>query len=340
MKYKEPDFKKFVTTPNDSIKAILIYGGDRGSVLEHYKVVSEALVSNTEDPFLVSNLENDNIKDEPSILIDEAKAISFMGDRKLIRIKDAADNISDTVADTVRDMDTKSAFLLLTSDNLKPSSKLRKFFENSKEAAVLPCYLDDGRGIANIINDICRNENVRITPDALNYLVDNLGEDRNITRMEIEKLILFTIEEKLIDLEAVKKVISNSSALSFNDLTYSIAEGNISKALLTYDRLILEGNYPIILLRSILNHFKILYFSKLQIESNKANIDSVIKSMKPPVFFKNVPSMKKQLLKWNSSRLLKAIEYINDIDIQCKTTGSPVLEIMGHCILSLLKLAG
>jgi DNA polymerase-3 subunit delta len=335
MKYKEYEIKNYLNNPDPNIKACLIFGTDRGSVLENYGKISKLKASDLSDPFSVSDLSTDDIKEEPSKLIDEAKSISFMNNGKLIRVKDVNDSIAETVTDTLSALNNSQNFLLITSDNLKPTSKLRKLFEISKSAIALACYSDDNRNITSIIKEMVQKENVIIDQDALNYLVQNLGEDRFMTRSEVEKLITYVGDEKHITLNDVKVSIYDSSPLSMTDLSLYLASGNVKKSLETFDRLIMEGINPIPIIRVLIKHFKTLYEARAKIEAKQETPESAVKKIRPPVFFKNLPQVKYQLENLSTKKIKSILDKLTGTEIACKTTGAPMEEILSFNVLRL-----
>ena len=53
-------------------------------------------------------------------------------------------------------------------------------------------------------------------------------------------------------------------------------------------------------------------------ENNYNNVDSLLNSSKPPIFWKEKPIVKKQLTIWNIGSLTKTIDEINNIELLCK----------------------
>ena len=56
-----------------------------------------------------------------------------------------------------------------------------------------------------------------------------------------------------------------------------------------------------------------------KIESNFESIDQLITSLKPPIFWKEKPILKKQIKNWKINELEKIIFKLNKIEIECKT---------------------
>ena len=55
-----------------------------------------------------------------------------------------------------------------------------------------------------------------------------------------------------------------------------------------------------------------------EIESNYTNLDNLINSSKPPIFWKEKPIIKKQLTIWSLRELKNTINEINNTELLCK----------------------
>ena len=82
-----------------------------------------------------------------------------------------------------------------------------------------------------------------------------------------------------------------------------------------------ENNFAIedciLILRIFLAKLKRLLKIQKELELKK-NIEKVLASSKPPIFWKEKPMIKKQLIIWNSNALKKMIQEINHTELLCK----------------------
>ena len=271
-----------------------------------------------------------DLKDDASKLVDEATAISFLGTRKVIKIKDATDDVAEIIKNLLDNYDKLEAFILVSAGELAANSKLRLLFENNKRLAVLPNYLDDGEGLTQLIKQTLNNAGIRKVPDdVLMFLRSRLGENRATTRMELEKLALYLYGKAEVTVDDARKCVMDSSSINLQDLPLAVAEGNHKKLALILPRLLGEGNYPVQLLKIVLNHFKNLYFMAGEIESGKW-VNDVIENVKPPIFWKLKPSYEKQLKFWTTEKIIRVISEINDADIRCKAANAPQETILSQ----------
>ena len=79
----------FAAAPPEDIRGLLIYGPDLGLVRERAETATKAIAGDLSDPFNVVEFTPSTLRDEPSRLTDEACALSMMGGRRVVRLRDA-----------------------------------------------------------------------------------------------------------------------------------------------------------------------------------------------------------------------------------------------------------
>ena len=73
----------------------------------------------------------------------------------------------------------------------------------------------------------------------------------------------------------------------------------------------------IYLLRILSNKVQRLLYMK-ELQNNYNNLESLVNSSKPPIFWKEKPIVKKQLTIWKLIDLKKTIQEINKTELLCK----------------------
>ena len=79
----------FAAAPPDDIRGMLIYGPDLGLVRERAEASVKAIAGSLSNPFNVVEFTPAALRDEPSRLTDEACALSMMGGRRVVRLREA-----------------------------------------------------------------------------------------------------------------------------------------------------------------------------------------------------------------------------------------------------------
>ena len=301
---------------------------------ERSAMIGKSVVEDLSDPFNVAVLMADHINDDPARLSDEARAMSMMGGARLIRVTGASDKLTPTLKDYLDDPSAEN-LIILEAGELGPRSSLRLLCEKAKNAAALPCYVEDERGLSNLIRDMAREGGYTMNGDALAWLAANIAGDRMRARSEIEKLLLYMGQAGgTITLEDAQAACGDAGTATLDDFIYAVGAGQTQKALGAFDKLIADGMAEIVILRTLQNHFRRLHFTKVQVASG-APVDAALKTLQPPIFFKYEQAFKGQMSRWGEAKLRKTLDRLNDLEAQSKQTGTPVQTLCSQAILAI-----
>ena len=303
------------------ITAYLLYGPDQGLATERARRLVALVTDDPHDPFSIADLEPEKIRQSPGLLIEEAQAISMLGGRRVLRVRPAADALAKSF-DALLKLPVIEAIVVVEAGDLAASSSLRKLFERAKNAVAIPCYRDEERDLAGTINSIARELQLRLQPDAVDYLRTHLGADRELTRRELEKLALIALDqpEQAMDLETVAKAVGDHSALLIDDWTLSSLEGQGTRAHHLLDRLLAQGDNPVRLLRALLNQTRRILNMRLAMESGEA-ASAVIAKARPPIHFRSRGRVERILSGQTTARLAGLTADIADTERACKSAG-------------------
>lgn len=334
MKLTWKQFEPFVKSPDPKARVILIYGPDNGLMRERSRIIGKSIVPDLNDPFNTATITSDKLNEDPAMLSDEAKAFSMMGGKRLIRIESGSDKLTTIIKEYLNNPSSEN-LVVIEAGELNTRSSLRKLCESAKNAAALPCYIEDERGVSQIIRQTLQEANLLIDNDAINFLSTNIAGDRGRVRGEIDKLITYMgSNNKKVTINDVQNCCGEAGATTLDNLIYSVAGSKPEMAMSTYQQLLSEGVQPIVILRSLQNHFKRLHYTQSIINDGK-NLDSAVKSLQPPIFFKQLDSFKSQLSRWNMSQIIRVLYRLNELEAQTKQTGTPVETLCSQAILSL-----
>jgi DNA polymerase III subunit delta len=230
------------------------------------------------------------------------------------------------------------ALVVVEGGELGPRSSLRKLFEDSANAAALPCYADEAGNLATVIQEELKAAGLIPEPDAMAFLVDHLGGDRRLTRAELGKLALYMGGPGRLRLEDAAACIGDTAALGLDDLSLAVADGDHAGAQRVLDRLLGEGNSPVTVLRAMVRHFQRLHLAAGHVAQGKS-VDQAMAALKPPVIFKAAERFRRQLSRWPADRLGKALDVLVDAEIDCKSTGMPAAEITSRALMMIARAA-
>ncbi|MEX2618519.1 MAG: DNA polymerase III subunit delta [Alphaproteobacteria bacterium] len=326
----------FLRAPDSAARAILVYGPDTGLVRERADILARTVVADIADPFLVAELSPSQLRDIPTLIADEAAAIALTGGRRVVRIREGTDAIAVPLEQFLEDS-PGDALVIVQAGDINPRAALRKIFEAAPNAAAIPCYVDDERALERVIRDTLAAEKIRVTPDAMAYLCANLGADRGLSRSELEKLALYAGPGTEVTLADAAAAVGNSSALSLDNVVMAAAGGDAMAADRALTRSYQEGVNPVTVLRALARHLIRLQLARAHIDSGAAP-DVAVKAIRPPIFFKAVPSFLSQLRGWNMGRLAQALSLVLEAEQQCKRTGAPAESLCSRVTLQISRL--
>ena len=196
-------------------------------------------------------------------------------------------------------------------------SKLRNFFEKNKKAICIPCYLDSEKDLEIILQTELKKNNVMLSRESINLLVEKSNADRDNLRNEIDKIKSYSLNKKKLEFDEIKSIINFTGDYKSEVLINECLCGNISQYKKVISELYTNAFNQILLLRILGN--KVQRLLKIIEQKDKSNnLDSLISIAKPAIFWKEKPLVKKQLSIWSLDELKNIIVGANDTELLCK----------------------
>jgi len=312
------DIAAFLASPKKA-KAVLIYGPDEGLVAERGKALLSKLLANPQDPLSKIHLSQDKIFSQPTLLHEALASMSLLGEPPVVVVQHASDKLSGILKDAFKHGGEQNHLIVCAGD-LPSRSSLRDLFEKEKMLAAIPCYRDEGASLEQVIQGALRGKKIIYDRDTLIYLVGQLGNDRSITRNELEKIDVYLGEERTLTLETATLIVEGNKNISPDDLCHAVAEGKTSLIPSLLQSLFADGHNPIALTRWVSRHFEKLCTAKsFMLQGIPA--DQAIERLRPPVFFKYKPSFKKQLERLTEQRLSRNLASMLEMERKLKHSG-------------------
>lgn len=264
----------------------------------------------------ISSLYESDILEDTNNFYNAIYSGSLFGNTKIITLNNATDKTTRLIEDVTQKY-PGNVFIIILSEILEKKSKLRNFFEKNEKTLCIPCYLDSARDLEIIIIGEFKKNNINLSKESINLLVEKSNFDRNNLRNEIEKIKAYTLNKKSIDVDEIKNLVNFSGEHKTDNLINECLSGNISQYKKILSELYINTLNQIFLLRMLSNKMRRLLNMK-EMENSYNNLDSLLNASKPPIFWKEKPIVKKQLTIWNIKRLEKTIDEINNIELMCK----------------------
>jgi DNA polymerase III subunit delta len=328
----------FLAAPDRTARAALVYGGDAGLVRERADRLARAIVPDPKDAFRVADLAATALAGDPARLWDEAAALSLVGGRRLVRVRDAGDSVGTLFDRFLGDLPPGDSFVLVEGGELAARSSLRRAFESAAAAVAIACYADGRRELEALAREVLGAHKVTASGEAVAYLATHLGGDRLLSRGELEKLALYAGDGGTVGLEEARASIGDSAALDLDDIVLAAAEGDAAQVERALERAFQEGEMPVTVIRAAMRHFQRLSLLAARLAQGMSE-DDALRSLRPPLFFRVQDRVRRQLRLWPEQRTTQALTVLLEAEINAKRTGLPADAICRDALLRLARLA-
>ena len=262
---------------------------------------------------------------------------SLFSSKKIITIFDATDKMVKRLTD-IYEKNPENIAVIAISSILEKKSKLRIFFEKNNNAACVACYPDSEKDLEIIAQTEFKKDKINLSREAINLLIEKSNSDRQNLKNEIEKIKSYSTNKKTLELNEIKTLINFTGDHKSDALINECLCGNTSQYKKIISEIYINTANQILLLRILANKVQRLSKIKEQ-ESGSYNLENFINNLKPPIFWKEKPVIKKQLTIWNLGELKKIKDKINNTELLCKKNPSASSAIFFSFFLEICKKA-
>ena len=330
----------FLRAPEPSVVAVLLFGPDQGAVLEHSQALRRAVLGDGDDPFRFAEFAAADLVKDPARLADEFGALALTGGRRVVRVREAADTITDAVAGAISR--PGDALIIVEAGDLPARSKLRKLFEGPAVVASIGCYPPEGETLGRLVDGWLGAEGLRLTPDGREALLARLAADRALAHREVEKLALYAAggagTPPPITEQDVMAVVGDGVEPALDAIVGAALIGETAQADAALDRFFAGGGTAVGALRAMLREVVRLHRVRAD-EAGGASLQQAIAGLVPKVWPNQQAGFRQRLECWPLARLDRALVRLGEAEALTKRTGHPAETISRQAILSLAVLA-
>ncbi len=320
---KNYEIKKFI----DQNQIFLLYGENEGLkediILDFTSRFSKESITKYSEKEIQANLES---------FYNSILSQSFFDTKKLILVSEVTDKFKDEI-EIILNKNISDVSLVLVSKILDKKSKLRNLFEKDKKLICIPVYKDDHKTLLNIASTFFRQKKIIISNESLNLIIERSSEDRKNLKNELIKIENFVGNKKKIDTSDLIKLTNLAENHSINKVVDLTLAKNTKQTLKTLNDNILSPEDVIIIIRTFLSKSKRLLKLTEELEINR-DIDQVVSSYKPPVFWKEKDIVKKQMNLWTTDKIKILIKNINEIELLVKKNANSSINILRDFIIT------
>ena len=308
----------------DKNKYILLYGQNNGSQRETLK----NLIKSKKGVF---NYDEKEILDDSNSFLEQIISQSLFEEEKTIIINRATDKI----LKIIEEIDLKKIDdlkIIILANNLEKRSKLRVFFEKHKIYLCIPFYPDNQQTLSKIAYNFFRECKIIISSENINLIINKCNGDREILQNELIKIKHFSKNRKNITGDDISKLTNLIENISISELADNCLAKNNKKIVSIFNENNFSNDDSIIIIRTLLNKSKkILQLSEEF--KNKKNIELVISSAKPPIFWKDKEITKQQIYKWSPENIKNLIYKLSNLEFFSKKNLNNSLKLVSDFII-------
>lgn len=297
---KAGEVARFLKNPEPGNGVFLVFGSDGGLVRETAQTLVGHFAGADPDPMALVSFNGDELDSDPGRLVVEARTPSLFGDARVVRVRGATKKLLDGVKELLDE--APQAAVILEADNLQRRDPLRVAVERSPVARALPCYADNETALVTLIRDAFAAAGITADPDVIPTLRGILGNDREITRREIEKLTTYALESKHLTREDVIALCGDNAALLIDQIVDAAGTGHAEKLDAALGRAFAAGVDAQWLLSTSLQHFSRLRAMRVRIDAGTP-ARQVVEKVQPPVHFSRKPLFEQQLRTFDDATL-------------------------------------
>ena len=289
-------------------KLVLIYG-ENLSLIDDLKNEIKSSHKNFE---INSYFQEDVIKDQENFFQNILNLSLFEKD-KVFFINNATDKILPLVKEIENKIDKQKIFLF--SELLDKKSKIRNYFEKSKNTGIVPCYIDNEITLKKIITEKLKHFKNLNTAN-INIILENSSLSRMKLKNELEKILVY-FSNKELQRDKLESLLNLRENENFNDLKDEAIMGNVDKTNELINDTVLEPEKNILYINIINQRFNKILEALYKSEDN--NLEKAIDSLKPPVFWKDKPKFLIQAQKWNLEKIREVLKMTYNLELKIKS---------------------
>ena len=257
---------------------------------------------------------------------------SFFEEKKLYIISNVSEKILKLVEDFLSS-NIEDITIIFVASILDKRSKLRNFFEKKKNTICVPFYSDQNRTLSFLASSFFKQKKISISQEVINFLVERCRGDRSNLNNEMNKIYHYAFEKGKVSFEEVFKITNLAENFSVNELIDNCLAKNKKRISAILNQNNFSDDDCILILRTMLNKSKRILKIKKEINNIK-NVDTIISTYKPPIFWKDKEIVKTQIMNWDAIEIENLIYKINDIEFIVKNNTSKTLNIVSDFILN------
>jgi len=306
---------------NDDIKnnnfkqAYLLYGDESFLLRSYKKRLKNAIVGDNDMNY--SYFEGKDVK--ANSVIDIAETLPFFADKKLIVIENSG-WFKSGGAEMAEYMEhpCESTCIVFVETEVDKRNKLYK--KLGEKGYICEMNHPEPKDMLNWAAGILMRAGKKITKSDLEMLLESTGNDMELVKNELDKLISYTGDKDHIDREDIESITTVTLTNKVYDMCRAITQKKNSEAMKLYEDLLALRESPISILYKIARQFNQLLLVKDMIDAGNRQ-DAIASRLKLHSFI--VGKLMQQARGYDRNALLNYVERCLDLEEAFKLGDMP-----------------
>lgn len=341
MDVKIQDFKTKLKQGITALPPCLaVYGDDAGQVRMLARQAAELVVPGLNDPFRVDRLSFDRIVQEPQLLSELAGTLPFGEGKRLVLVDDGIPETASQLKALQEALNiyfespSPSSVVILALPYVEKTSALVKLIDKKQAAWGVRCYLAKQNFLKGDISTFFQKNNKRLDSQAIDFLMENLGNDAAITLSELTKLDLYTQGKSMITLEDCLQTVTSAPSVNMYKLCDAMGYRDLTQCELLLTEILEDADeYPLVL-SMIYRHLKRIAECQAIAKTEAVNYVEAVTRLKPPVAPFAVNDFLKQVQNLPMARLQNLVDRFYQLQMQLRTLPGVEKTLVHRLILS------
>lgn len=289
---------------------------------------------------LIDELKIDNIikYDYDSVSMDdilnEINYVDLFNEKKLLIVsnftfKKMKDKEEKTLSNYINHMNDNVIILKCIDEKLDSKKNIIKLL--NEKCKVIELVKMDYKTLHEYVTKIFSDNKKRITYNQVKNILNLCENDTDSVLNEVNKLLLYKLDDELITDEDIEKVISKNSEKEMFKLNDAVMAHNLPLMLESTKILVSSGVDEVVIIDYLSKQFRTLYQIKVMSKDTGAQTITSRLSINPFVFKK----MLDVVGKFSEEKLLNIIYKLSDADISIKVEGLDKSKVLENFYLSI-----
>lgn len=284
------------------------------------------------------------LRDTPSILADEAAAISLFGGPRWVSVTITSGSGDELVEPAANLLAAPAAgnVVIATVAGLTKRSRLTKALEQDNGAAVILTYAPEAKGGLPAVRQAATAEGLRIADALAATISEACGHDAGVIAQEVRRLALYCNADAAEPVTASAEDWAAIAAVAHDedvdDAINTILCGRLDTLPAVLARLDMAGGLGIGLIRRMAGRVQTLARLRVDIDNGR-RADDLLRNPASGIHFRQHGAAIDQLRRWDGPRLARAMVRLHTLERECKGAANPADLLVRHMMLDLARVA-